>query len=212
VLCQWGLRTGERWDDRPRAWVDGCGCDAWILRVPTPENVIDHAAGWNAVLRSADPAEFERTVDRWVEHFSREGIERIVLGAIVLRCRKGRSWVRADVATGWPTEPVGEHVARLFEGQTLVSSLPDDDALLDLPLAPAPELRLDETRAYGEAGFELVAAQVRSALAVRTKLNRGAVSALAGLDGRKPLRELSDAERALPVIRELVALGLLRAS
>jgi hypothetical protein len=51
-------------------------------------------------------------------------------------------------------------------------------------------VRLDETLLYGARG-------------------RAAVAVLAGLDGRVQLRELPGAERALPTIRELVALGLL---
>ncbi|HST26542.1 MAG TPA: methyltransferase [Gaiellaceae bacterium] len=212
VLCQWPLGPGESWDERPRSWLAGAACDAWILRLPTEQNVLDYAANWNATLRDADPGEFERTVDRWVEHFGEQGVDRVVLGAIVVRRRDGQCWIRTDEATGWPSEPVGEHVERLFEGQTLVASLPEERALLDLPLAPVECLRLDETRAYGAGGFRLVAAQARSALPVRPKLNRAALDLLSGLDGATPLRELPGAEEALPAIRDLVALGLVTAT
>lgn len=211
VLCQWGLGGGEGWDDRPRAWVEGRGCDAWILRLPTVEAVLDHAANWNRLLQRVDPPEFERTIDRWVDHFVRKGIDRVVSGAVVLRRRSGTNWVRADEGSGWPAEPSGEHIERLFDGQTLVESLPDDSALLDLRLAGVPGVRLDETRSYGEERLELVAAQLRSALPVRAKVTRAAVDVLIRLDGRATLRDLSCAENALPVIRELVALGLLTA-
>jgi hypothetical protein len=208
VLCQWGVAAGEGWDERPRAWVEGRGCDAWILRLPTAEDVLGHAAHWNRLLRTLDPPEFERTVDRWREHFAREGVDRVVTGAVVLRRRTGMTWVRADEGSRWPTEPAGERVERLFAGQSLVASLSGDQALLDLRLAGVPGVRLDETRSFGADGLELAAAQVRSALPVRAKVNRAAVAVLAGLDGRVPLRELPGAERALPAIRELVALGL----
>jgi methylase of polypeptide subunit release factors len=211
VLCQWGVRADEDWDERPRAWVADRGCDAWIMRLPTAENVLDHAAGWNAVLQASDPAEFERTVDRWLEYFSRHGIERLVLGAVVLRRRSGPNWTRADEASAWPAGHVGEEVERLFAGQTLAASL-GDEALLDLRLAGVAGVRVDETRSYGSDGLALVAAQVRNALPLRTKVNRAALTLLARLDGRVPLRKLPGAEQSLPAIRELIALGLLRPS
>src|SRR5262249_47449187 len=211
VLCQWGLGAGEGWDEQPRVWVEGRGCDAWILRLPTAEAVLDHAANWNRLLQRSDSPEFERTIDRWVEHFSREGVDRVLSGAVVLRRRSGTNWVRADEGSGWPTEAVGEQIERLFAGQTLVVSLPDDAALLDLRLAGVPGVRLDETRSYSAERLELVAAQVRSTLPVRAKVSRAAVDVLTRLDGRAPLRDLPGAERALPAMRELVALGLLTA-
>jgi methylase of polypeptide subunit release factors len=208
ALCQWPLRRGERWDEQPRAWVGGSACDAWILRLPTLESPLEYAANWNRLLEWYDRPEFERTVDRWVAHFDREGVDRIVTGAIVLRRREGSSWLRVDEASGWPAEPVGEAIERLFEGQTAVAAL-EDEALLDLRLQPTGALRLDETRAYGERGFDLIAAQARGALPLRTKVNRPAVSVLACLDGATRLGDLPDAVQALHAIRELLATGLL---
>jgi methylase of polypeptide subunit release factors len=208
ALCQWPLRRGERWDEQPRAWVGGSGCDAWILRLSTLESPLEHAANWNRLLEGYDRPEFERTIDRWVAHFVEEGVDRIVTGAIVLRRREGSSWLRVDEASGWSEKPVGEAIERLFEGQTAVATL-DDEALLDLRLKPAGALRLDETRAYGERGFDLVAAQVRGVLPLRIKVNRPAVAVLARLDGRSRLRDLPDAEHALRVVRQLLAAGLL---
>jgi methylase of polypeptide subunit release factors len=210
VLCQWPLRSGESWDEQPRAWVQGAGCDAWILRLPTEEDTLDYADLWNRPLENADPAEFERTVDRWVEHFGAEGIERIVSGAIVLRHRESLPWVRADEGAHWPSEPVGDAIERLFDGQTLVASLPEPEALLDLRLVPVDGFRLDETRAFGEEGFVLVAAQARSALPLRHRLSRAAVRTVSQLDGVVTLRALPEGGAALASIGELVALGLLR--
>ena len=64
--------------------------------MPTSEDVLDHAVHWNALLRRTDPPEFEHAVDRWLESFLREGIDRVVTGAVVLRRRRGPNWVRVD--------------------------------------------------------------------------------------------------------------------
>ena len=212
VLCQWPLRPGERWDEQPRAWVEGGPADAWIVRLPTFEEPLDYAANWNHPLQAANRDEFERTVDRWVEHFRRKGVVGIVTGAVVLRQREGPTWVRADEAADWPAQPVGTAIERLFEGQTLVSSFPSPAALLDRQVMPMDGFRLDETRAFGTDGLALVAAQARGALPLRLRLNRAAVRVLPELDGGVTLRDVPGAEVALPAIVELVALGLLRSS
>ncbi len=59
----------------------GRDCDAWILRLPTAEDVLDHAAHWNRLLQAVDPPEFERTVDRWRRALRAEEIDRVVLPA-----------------------------------------------------------------------------------------------------------------------------------
>ena len=45
VLANWALCDGEHWSDRPRRWVEGTGCDAWILRSET-QDALTYAAAW----------------------------------------------------------------------------------------------------------------------------------------------------------------------
>ena len=210
VLCQWPLTAGEAWDAQPRAWVENRGCDAWLLRVSADQDPVEYAAHWNSYIADADLAEFERALDRWLEHFSDAGIERIAFGVVSIRRRNGPNWTRSDDLDVWPTAPAGDHVARIFDGQTLVSTL-SDDALLDLVVVPVPGLRLDETRSFDGGGFELVAAQPRlqDGVALRPRLSRAALEAIGRLDGTRRLRDL-DAERALPHLRDLIALGFLQ--
>jgi methylase of polypeptide subunit release factors len=209
ALCQWPLARGEEWDTQPRSWVAGNGCDAWLLRVADDEDPVGYAANWNRYPGAVDLVEHERALARWVEHFRTAGVERIAFGLVSLRRRSGPNWVRSDKLHAWPTEPAGDHVTRIFEGQTLVEALESDEALLDLVLAPAAGLRLDETRSL-EPGGALVAAQVRIAggVAVRPRLSEAAIAVLRRLDGRHRLWDLQ-AERAVPHLRELVALGFL---
>jgi methylase of polypeptide subunit release factors len=211
ILCEWPLAPGEEWSRQPLSWAAGTGCDAWLLGLVVDEDPLSHAVKWNLDLRDTDAAAFERAVDRWLNQFAPGAVDRIAFGALSLRRRSGRNWERADQVAEWPSMPVGEHVERIFVGQTLMSSLDGDDALLDLVLKPSPGLRLDETHAHDGVGFELVAAQPRLAggIALRPRLSRPTLDLIKRLDGRSTLRDLH-AQAALPTLRGLVALGFLR--
>ena len=211
VLCEWPLAPGEEWSRQPLSWASGFGCDAWLLGLVVDEDPLSHAVKWNLDLHRADVSAFERAVDRWLDQFAPGVVDRIAFGLLTLRRRDGRNWERADQAAEWPSGPVGEHVQRIFAGQTLVSRLRKEEALLDLVLEPSNGLRLDETRVHDGARFDLVAAQPRFAdgIAVRPRLSRLALDVLNRLDGTTTLRGLH-ADGALSQLRELVALGFLR--
>jgi len=213
ILCEWPLAPGEEWSDQPLSWASGTGCDAWLLGLVVDEDPLSHAVKWNLDLHETDADAFERAVDRWVGQFEPGAVDRIAFGALSLRRRRGRNWKRGDQTDVWPSGPVGDHVQRIFAGQTLMSSLRSDESLLELVLEPSDELRLDETRAHNGLGFELVAAQPRLAggIALRPRLSRLALDVIRRLDGRSTLRDL-DAHGALPQLGGLVALGFLRAT
>jgi hypothetical protein len=162
---------------------------------------------------SADEREFERVLDRWLGRFAPGEVDRIAFGVLSLRRRCGCNWARADQAFEWPSRPAGDHVLRIFAGQTLVSELVTDDSLLDLVLEPAVGLRLDETHAHDGGAFDLVAAQLRlpDGIALRPRLSRPALDVVGRLDGTTPLRDIAGSD-ALPHLRELLALGFLQSA
>ena len=117
--------------------------------------------GRNRPLRDHDQAQFEATVDRWVQAFADSNTARIASGAIVLRKRSGSNWIRVDEARTYPAAQAGRHLEQLFAGQTLVAALPDDRDLLELVVSPHDGLRLDQTEAETPNGAELLAARLR---------------------------------------------------
>lgn len=217
ILYQSTVAYGEDWDERPRGWVEGRGCDAWILQLPGNRDTVSYAVGWNTPLRDHDQAEFEATVDRWIRAFADSNTERIASGAIVLRKRRGPNWTRVDEVRAYPAAQSGRHLEQLFAGQTLVAGLPDDRDLLELVVSPHDGLRLDQTEAETSKGAELLAARLRikDGVPLNPKVDAATIEVVRNLDGRGPLRALlpdDDATtRVLPKIRDLIGAGFLRA-
>ena len=176
-----------------------------------------YAADWNRPLNSVDPDRFVANVDRWVEHYDREGIEEIGFGFVTLRRREeGRNFVRAVEPKALPTRPAGAHLERLFAARDLLGGLADDRALLDLRLTLVDGARVDRR-------FEAVAGGVRE-LDGRVELSTGVgfavrvpaavAPAIVACDGTRTTGEAIEkggvpAEVALPSVRRLVQLGLL---
>ena len=217
-LYQSRVTRGEDWDERPRQWVEGLGCDAWVLQLPGNRDAVGYAVGWNSPLRDHDRAEFEATVERWLRAFSKSNTVRIASGAIVLRKRSGSNWTRVDENRMWPGALAGRHVEQIFAGQTLLAALPDDRDLLELVVSPHDGLRLDHTEAKTTDGVELLASRLRikDGVPLNPRIDEKIVDVVHRLDGRRPLRAFLPDDgavvHALPRIRELIGTGFLFAS
>jgi SAM-dependent methyltransferase len=223
VLVGWGLAAGQQWSEPLRAWVDGSGCDAWLLHHTTAEP-LDYAVGFNRPLAPIDPEGYAAAVDRWLEYDARLGIESIGYGAVVLRRRTGANWVRADALQRPQQGAVGELVARLFDSQDLLDSLDGPDALLDLVLRTNMEHRVEQILRRRDDGYAVDAARVvlEDGLGFIANIDVNAAQVLVMLDGERTLRSVLDDARsnvgtempveefhaaALPVVRRMIELG-----
>lgn len=220
VLCSWILRAGERWEDPLRRWVADCGCDAWLLQSAV-EDPLHYAAGWN---RGAD-ADYGAALDRWTAYYREQGAEAIGLGAVVLRRREGRGWVRADELSSDPAAGAGEHVRRVFAAEDFLQARPGDEALLDAAFRVAADVRLgQELRVAGDGRFEADRAELTldGGLGFRGRADPMTLELLRQCDGRQPLRGVMaaigqrtghDPQRiaaaVLGAVRQLAGLGFL---
>ncbi len=224
VLVSWAHPPGDEWAPL-REWVQGGGCDAWLLHHRTSDP-LTHAASWLKPLGERDLPAYEEAIDRWTAHLNRLGIEAIGYGAVVLRRRSsGRPWIREDPLPLDRLEPAGDHTLRVFAAQDLLERVSDAE-LLAARLLLTPHHRLEQHLEASEGGF-VVKSQtlvLTDGLCFSVGVDRHTASLLPYLDGR-PLREalanaattfdLEERERAayapaaLPVVRRLLALGFL---
>jgi methylase of polypeptide subunit release factors len=221
VTVSW-VADPENADANPvRRWVEGTGCDAWILHYRT-EDPLTTAKSWNE-QDATDAAAYAATLDRWLAYYERLGIRAIAYGAVILRRRSGAAnWVRTDPLPAGRLSPASAHILRVFGAEDALASA-SDEAILASRLRVVPSAVLTRTRSFGD-GAERIELSLDEGLGFQAEIDEHVVRVLARLEGRT-LREalaaaakdagLADADRARFVgagphlARRLLATGLI---
>ena len=141
MLCECVEIAGEPWQERLQAWVQGTGCDTWMLHNP-PVSPAVYASGRISELQG-DMADDDRAYDDWLAYFDSRNVVAIHPGMVVLRKRRGDNWFHVqDMATNLAGDS-GEAVQRGIVAHDFLSQT-DDDALLDAKVSLSPHLVLDQ--------------------------------------------------------------------
>ena len=123
VMVSW-IVDGDDPAARPREWLEGSGCDAWIL-LSAVEDPISTATAWN---RSAGtPEQIDARVRAWLGYYREQGISALAYATVVMRRRQGANWVRE---TRLPAElgQASGQLQRMFAAQETLDR--DDGTLL----------------------------------------------------------------------------------
>ena len=95
VLVSWSHGATEDWWVPLERWVEGSGCDAWLLHYRS-DDPLAHSSSWLQLLAGDRPAH-EAALDRWLAYLAEQQIEAVAYGAVVLRRRTGgTNWVRRN--------------------------------------------------------------------------------------------------------------------
>jgi methylase of polypeptide subunit release factors len=223
LLIGW-IRLDDDWSQRPRAWVEGLGCDCWLL-LGVERDPLTHAAVWNEEQRLS-PEVYAATLDRWAAYVEGLGAEAILEGAAILHRRPGgRNWFRADrIPTGRP-EPAAAHVKRVFESQAYLSELSDDALLLDETFRLVEPVRIEQELECRDGGYVVQAMTLvlDDGLGFRAGVDQRTAALVPLLDGSASLSRSIDAAAqtlaldgedldafrrgAVAVVREMLELG-----
>lgn len=209
VLCGWITEPGAEPAAPPRRWLEGSGCDAWVLELAN-EGAVTYAMLWNN-LPGRKPEATAKAAVAWLADYRARGIEAISTGAIVLRKRSGKNWVRFDELAVAPRGEASGHIERVFTAQDYLQSLGDESELLTATLALAPGTLLVERR-QPDGVLERARLTVEEGIPLPGRVPVSVAPVLAALDGQRPLAEIVEPAgraEALPALRELVARGLL---
>ena len=210
LLVSWLARDEDSAAERPLAWVEDIGCDAWVLAIYEADP-LDHAAGWNSHL-AGDAAVFARSLDEWSEYLRELDAGWIVEGAVLLHRRSARrNTVRFDSVDPEDVDVADGQVRRAFAARARLAELRRDDLLDERPRVRSP-LRIEEE--LGRRGATVVLGDGTLSTVDTT---RDAVEVLRRLDGSTPLRRALHAaglagtqrRRAVALVRELLDLGAL---
>jgi methylase of polypeptide subunit release factors len=187
ILISW--IAGEDPTLRPRAWVEGLGCDAWILHTTT-DDPLKAASQWNRPLEGT-PEEFAQRVDAWLEYYARLGIEAIAYGAVVLRRRSGGgNWTRLAEFPATRPQAASDHLLRLFAAQDLLAETLAE-ALLDRRVTLVERAYFDRTAHVESGRWTETSAAVRLAEGIEfgVNLDRYGTALVPALDGVTPVRD-----------------------
>ena len=84
ILIAWAVDSEDP-RRRPLSWLEGSGCDAYLLHTST-DDPIETAPRWNRELLDR-PDAFAEALDRWLAYYRELGIEHIGYACLVLRKR-----------------------------------------------------------------------------------------------------------------------------
>jgi hypothetical protein len=220
VLANWVVERDRPWQERLAGWLDGSGCDAWVVQ----REVADPAEYVELWLKDAGlhgTPEYNQRYDAWLTWFEEQGVEGVGFGWVNLHRTDAEPVRRLEE---WPydvEQPLGPEIAA-WGRRVLAEAALDDEALLAAHLVARPDVR-QET--FGRPGAEdpeqIVLRQQRGLRRARTvdtveaglvgacdgELSIGQIlDALAGLLGRDPGEVRSG---YLPVVRDLLVEGFL---
>ena len=191
TLINWVVRANEDWPVPLKRWVDGNGCDSWLM-LSTAQDPATYAALWT---RGRDRAPYAAALDRWIHYFQELGVAMIGQGAVVLRKRAaGTGWVRADYLDDNVSGPAGPHIERLFAAEDRLAALGTDDALLDSVFTTVRDHELQQRSKIDSSGYVIDSAQVAllGGLPFHGNVDKYATQLLGRCDGRRTLRAIAE--------------------
>jgi SAM-dependent methyltransferase len=218
IMIAWALDP-ENPADRPRAWLEGSGCDAFLLHTST-DDPIATAAAWNRDLLDR-PEDYAAALDRWLEYYGELGIEQLGYACVVLRKRADGSegWLEALHLPQAALRPAGQHVRRLFETHDLLAGLASGDALLDRRLRVVEDAVVTQDMRFTDGRWrpETLTLRLERGLPFSAELDPPTARMVRALDGSTALREvLADAaadddarEAGVAVARQMLEVGFL---
>ena len=220
LLIAWALDSDDPMA-RPSSWLEGSGCDAFLLHTST-DDPIETAAVWNRELADR-PETYADAIDRWLEYYRELGIEQLGYACLVLRKRgDGRDgWLEAQQLPRAGLRPAGRHVRKLFETHDRLAEIESDDALLDRRLRVAGDAVVTHETRFGDGRWhsESLTVRLESGLPFSAELDPKTARIVRELDGSKTLREAlaaavddAELETGLALARQMLAVGFLEFS
>jgi methylase of polypeptide subunit release factors len=222
LVCSWAHVAGQDCSARLASWIEGTGCDAWVLRSCT-EDAPTYARKRVADLGGA-PRQAVRWFDEWIAYYERERIEAVSCGVMTLRRKvAGPNWFACDSLPEM-RGPCGAAIEARFLRSDFLRSRRDDADLLACRVRPAEDLSWEVRHRLAPGGWTAAESRLwfTNGLSFGTNADRAVVEFLAGCEGERLLgdhlrrlaaamgQEVSQlAPRFLQAVRVLVEAGYL---
>jgi predicted RNA methylase len=142
MLCEWAQVDGQPWEERIAEWLQGTGCDAWVMKGLTqyPEEYAQHRIHET----THDTGHDQELYDGYMDYYRSRGVEAIHDGLIVMRRRSGKNWVRIEEVPKTPKGDLGELILSTFAAHDLLLQMESDQKLLEIRPRLAANVRLEQ--------------------------------------------------------------------
>ena len=142
MLCEWAQLSGQPWEERVAGWLEGTGCDAWIMKGLTqaPEEYAQQRIRETV----SDATRDEEIYEGYMTYYRERRVEAIHDGLIVMRRRTGDNWIRIEEVPKTPTGALGDLVTATFAAHDFLREIESDEQLLALRPKLAPHVRLEQ--------------------------------------------------------------------
>ena len=221
VLANWVVEKDRPWDERLAGWVEGSGCDVWVVQ----REVADPAQYVELWLKDAGLHGTDEYVDRydaWLGWFEEQGVEGVGFGWLNLhRTDRDDPVLRFE---DWPYEveqPLGPEIADWGRRVGSKRSL-DDEALLSARLTVRSDVRQETFGRPGAEDPEQIVLRQQRGLRRARKADTVEAGLVGACDGDLAVGQILDALATLldsdaselrngylPVVRELLTEGFL---
>jgi SAM-dependent methyltransferase len=185
MLCEWAQVAGQPWEERLSEWLEGTGCDAWVMKGLTqdPAEYAQHRIRET----SQDPADDAKLYDGYMTYYRDRGVEAIHDGLVVMRRRTGTNWVQLEEVPKTPQGDLGELVLSTFAARDLLSQLKDDENLLAVKPTLSTHARLEQicAQSRGQWAAESVTLRLISGFPFHLALQPLVAEFLATCDGTR---------------------------
>jgi hypothetical protein len=226
LLANWEVGAGETWQDRVRSWLEDTGLDAWVVQ-RDEQDPAEYAETWarDGGHRPGTP-EFEGLYAAWLADFAARGVERIGFGVITLHrpATSREPWHDLVEVTGPVASPMGPAVLAGLRARGWLADH-DDDAVLDTRWVVAADVTEERFGRPGAADPQVIRLRQGGGLGRAMQVDTVGAGLVGACDGELTARQvlagiavLTDqpvgevTRGALPLLRDLVADGFLRAA
>jgi Methyltransferase small domain len=191
VLANWVHRRGEPWQHRVAGWLEGSGCDAWVVQ----REAADPAAYVELWLKDSGahgrPGYTER-YDAWLAWFEQQQVEAVGFGWLNLRRVDRAPVVHLEE---WPfdiEQPLGREVSERARRTDLLADV-DGDQLLALRPVTRVDVRQETQGAPGATDPETIVLRQQRGMRRARRADTVEAGLVGACDGDLTLGQILDA-------------------
>lgn len=192
MLCEWAQIKGQPWKERISEWIDGTGCDAWVLMGNT-QNAADYAQHRIADM-AGTPQQDAEQYERYMGYYKARNVEGIHDGVIAMRKRSGKNWAVLEESSEVPNVPFGDFILAGFEARDFLIANAVDEQMLTVKPRLSPNARLEQFFEPGEGRWKPTTLNLRmtKGLPFFIGLQPEVAGFLSACDGSRSIGEMID--------------------